>query len=73
MSDFEFNLDYTNETHTTSSGSATITFPDGGPRWRVPWGVQIRYFIDLVWTKGWATVWAEGLWWREVAVEVETQ
>ena len=64
MSDFEFDMDYTDETHTTSGGSATITFPDGEPRWRVPWRVQVRWFVDLVWTKGWAAVWQDGLWWR---------
>lgn len=70
MNDFTFDLDDVPESYTTSSSSATITFPEGGPRWRVPWGVQLRYFIDLVWTKGWAAVWQEGLWWRNTEVTV---
>ncbi len=44
-------------------GDVTITVDD--PQWYVPWRTQLRWFLDLVWTKGWSEVWSEGLWWRK--------
>ncbi len=52
------------ESESSASSSVTIEFPEGGLRWCIPWRTQFRWFVELVWTKGWATVWQEGLWWR---------
>lgn len=69
-----FEIDYGDlpESYTSNDSSATITF-HGELRWRIPWRTQVRWFVDLVWTKGWAAVWQDGLWWREMSVKVETR
>ena len=51
-----------NPSETSAHSDGTIEFDD--LQWRIPWRTQLRWFVDLVWTKGWATVWHEGLWWR---------
>lgn len=51
------------DSYTSAGGDATFEFPEG-LRWRIPWRTQLRWFVELVWTKGWAAVWQEGLWWR---------
>lgn len=57
------------ESYTSASDAATVEFDAEDLRWRVPWRTQARWFVELVWTKGWASVWQDGLWWRSSTVE----
>lgn len=61
-----FDLDYHDldpaASYTSASDAATVEF--GDLRWRIPWRTQLRWFAALVWARGWAAVWQDGLWWR---------